>query len=393
MAARRTLELPGAAMLLAVLAAGDAAALGRTPAGPACEVQPWPLWEAYVEAFIAEDGRVIDPTGGGRSTSEGQAYAMFHALVAGDRATFERALSWADAHLAEGALGERLPGWLWDARDDGSWGLVDENPASDADLWMAYALLEAERLWNEPQYGKLGRRLLARIAEQEVRDIPGLGPTLIPAPYGFDLGDDRWRLNPSYAPLPLLTGLETHKTAGPWSELRRSTVRMLRDGAPHGFAPDWILYDGERGFEPDPVSGRIGSHDAIRTYLWAGLMHDDAEHKGTVSLRLAGMLRHWRVTGVVPERVDPWSGQVIAEGGPVGFLAVLLPEVIAMADPDELGHLVAQLGGHAHGGLFGDPPTYYDQNLLLFALGAAEDRYGFRPDGLLDVAWAGGCER
>ncbi len=356
-----------------------------------CATRPWPLWQAYVENFVAEDGRVLDPTGGGRSTSEGQAYAAFHALVADDRETFERVVGWADLNLASGALGRQLPGWLWDRRKDGSLGLTDGNAASDADLWLAYALLEAGRLWDEPRHTRLGRELAARVVEQEVRVLPGLGPARLPGPEGFVLAADRGRRPPRYLPRPLRAGLEAHGVPGPWEALRGTTVRMIREGSPHGFAPDWIAYHREEGFGPDPIAGRAGSHDAIRTYLWAGLMHDDDPLKGTVGMRLGGMLRHWREAGDVPERVDAWSGQVQADGGPVGFLAALVPEVIAVAEPDELGHLVGQIGQHAHGGLFGDPPTYYDQNLLLFALGAAEDRYRFAADGTLETA--GGCER
>lgn len=47
--------------------------------------QPWPLWQAYGQRMIAGDGRVLDRTAGDRTTSEGQAYAMFFALVANDR--------------------------------------------------------------------------------------------------------------------------------------------------------------------------------------------------------------------------------------------------------------------------------------------------------------------
>ena len=43
---------------------------------------PWTQWQAYAEHFIQPDGRVVDITAGRRSTSEGQAYSLFFALVA-----------------------------------------------------------------------------------------------------------------------------------------------------------------------------------------------------------------------------------------------------------------------------------------------------------------------
>ena len=48
----------------------------------------WGEWEAFRGAFISEDGRVIDRTPDRRSTSEGQAYGMFFALVGDGRFRF-----------------------------------------------------------------------------------------------------------------------------------------------------------------------------------------------------------------------------------------------------------------------------------------------------------------
>ena len=42
-------------------------------------------WEAYRKRFIQGDGRIIDWEAEEKSTSEGQAYAMFRAVFADDR--------------------------------------------------------------------------------------------------------------------------------------------------------------------------------------------------------------------------------------------------------------------------------------------------------------------
>jgi endo-1,4-beta-D-glucanase Y len=52
-----------------------------------CKQSPWTLWDSYSARFIDAQGRVIDPQGGARTTSEGQAYALFFALADNDRAT------------------------------------------------------------------------------------------------------------------------------------------------------------------------------------------------------------------------------------------------------------------------------------------------------------------
>src|ERR1700756_2163419 len=50
----------------------------------------WPAYRIFVEHFVQADGRVIDYTSPQlKTTSEGQSYGLFFALVANDRATFD----------------------------------------------------------------------------------------------------------------------------------------------------------------------------------------------------------------------------------------------------------------------------------------------------------------
>eukprot|EP01137_Pigoraptor_chileana_P035103 Opistho-2@28650 len=73
------------------LQAGAGAALLSCLAG--AQAQPtstgrstWPAWDTFKAQFINEGGRVVsDDDGGGQTYSEGQAYALFFALVANDR--------------------------------------------------------------------------------------------------------------------------------------------------------------------------------------------------------------------------------------------------------------------------------------------------------------------
>ena len=57
-----------------------------------CKQGPWALWNAYASRFIDGQGRVIDPQGGDRTTSEGQSYALFFALVNNDPVRFDQLL-------------------------------------------------------------------------------------------------------------------------------------------------------------------------------------------------------------------------------------------------------------------------------------------------------------
>ena len=60
-----------------------------------------------------------------------------------------------------------------------------QSSPSDADVWMAYTLLEAGAAWNEPRYTALGASLAQGIVEKEVIRMPSLGPVLLPGPTGF----------------------------------------------------------------------------------------------------------------------------------------------------------------------------------------------------------------
>src|SRR5260370_19992484 len=103
-----------------------------------CKEGPWALWNAYAAHFIDEQGRVVDPQGGNRTTSEGQGYALFFALVDNDRLHFERVLVWTQTNLAGGNMGTHLPGWLWGRAADGQWKLLDPKSSADSDCWIAY---------------------------------------------------------------------------------------------------------------------------------------------------------------------------------------------------------------------------------------------------------------
>jgi len=145
----------------------------------------WFLWDVYKSHFMASDGRIVDWNSEDRTTSEGQAYALFFALVANDRASFALVLNWSQNNLAKGSLQENLPAWLWKRTATGEWGVVDDNSASDADLWMAYTLIQAGRLWQEPSYSALGRTIAQHIADDEVVALRGNGLLLLPGRKGF----------------------------------------------------------------------------------------------------------------------------------------------------------------------------------------------------------------
>lgn len=377
-------------MALASALVAEPASAGEERAATA-QPSAWPLWTAFVGHFLSADGRVVDHTADARSTSEGQAYALFFALVANDRANFDRILLWTQNNLAQGSLAARLPAWHWGRSTNGQWQIIDSNPASDADLWLAFTLIEAGRLWGDRGLSTLGRQIAARIAATEVAKLRHKGAVLLPAPRGFGLKDrGGWRLNPSYVPPQLATRLTALAIPGPWAAVAKSTLAGIAACSRGGFVADWIAWTRKGGYGPDPQTGTLGSYDAIRTYLWVGMNAAPGHASAELRKHLRGPLQAWRKGGHVPEKVDVASGKYLTGPGPVGFLAAIAPMVAGGGSAEELTRLLNQIEAARHNGLYGQPPSYYDQALLLFGLGYVQRRYSFAADGALQPAWVTG---
>jgi endoglucanase len=350
-----------------------------------CAAQDWQsLWKSYVAGFMDNQVRVIDHDQGDRTTSEGQAYGMFFALVANDRSHFDALLGWTEKNLAGGDLSAQLPAWLWGRGANNQWGVLDKNSAADADLWMAYTLLEAGKIWNEPRFTRTGLALAQRIAAEEVEPVPGLGLVLMPGATGFQHGDT-YRLNSSYLPLQLVLGLEHLAPGGPWKEVATAVPTLVGDSAPHGFVSDWTNFTTGSGIRVSPGDG---SYDAIRVYLWAGMLDKATPHRDDLLKALSGMDSYLRTHAVPPAKVGS-DGNVEDAKGPVGFSAALLPYAAALEDDQIENQQMARVKSAlaTQNGLLGNPPKYYDQNLALFGLGYVERQFWFDAKGELELGW------
>jgi endoglucanase len=356
-------------------------------AGPALGASQcaWPAWDNYRQHLISADGRVVDASSPQQvTTSEGQSYGLFFALVANDPDSFERLLNWTRDNLAGGDLDRRLPAWQWGLDKDGQWRVLDSNNASDADLWMAYSLLEAGRLWRRPDYSLLGNHLLWRSASQTLRKLPGLGLMVLPGDVGFESGQG-WRVNPSYLPPQLLARFAL--IAPVWAEVAENSRRLWIEGSPKGFAPDWLMWQEGKGWVAD-TKGRLGSYDAIRVYLWLGMLANEAPARAALLDHFKPMLEATSRLGHVPEQVDAGSGKDTG-AGPAGFSAALLP--LLASDVSGTHALSAQRER-----LEQSPPladAYYNQSLLMFGQGWDEQRYRFDKDGRLQPNWTGPCKQ
>ncbi|MFM0053152.1 cellulose synthase complex periplasmic endoglucanase BcsZ [Caballeronia grimmiae] len=368
-------------VLAANASAGELAAQGEDASAPLVCQPSWPRWDAFKRGFVSKDGRVIDVgSADERTVSEGQSYALFFALVANDRASFDTILHWTEDKLADGDLTARLPAWLWGRDASGALRVLDTNAASDADLWIAYALLEAGRAWGERSYTARGAALARRVLDEESAMVPGLGLTLLPGPAGFHPSADVWRVNPSYAPLQVIRGIGARlPDDARWPRLAASSARMLIDSAPRGFSPDWALYRANHGFEPDGDTQAESAYNAIRVYLWAGLLASSDDARPGLLQRFAPFAAYIGEHGAPPERVDTRTGRAGPNDGNAGFSAAAVPFLTALGETRLADAQAARAQAET-------APGYYTSVLTLFGLGWREGRYRFAADGALQTA-------
>lgn len=422
----------------------------------------WPLWNEFKKYYITDEGRVIDPSNGlNITTSEGQSYGLFFALVANDPATFARLLAWTENNLAAGSLAKNLPAWLWGrqplsapdsknvklsqsiALEAQKWQILDQNSAMDADLWIAYSLLEAGRLWHKPKYIELGKSLLKRVRLDESMKLPKLGDMLLPGKVGFshvtqipekdnsnvDKQDNNkldanqvknqtenqnidisratensknvpvasryWRLNPSYTPPQLLARFQSLHPV--WKQIMIHNQRMLIEGAPTGLAPDWLIWDEYEGFKFDNQHSdnnqpkkAIGGYDAIRVYLWIGMMAEDDPNKKILLDHYSPMLKLMttdKLKGLPPEKINVIDQLVMADyAGPIGFSAALLP--FLQQEPALLEIQRRRLENQPI-----NADAYYTSVLRLFGQGFDAHYYRFNRQGKLIPAWSYKCDK
>lgn len=354
-----------------------AALLHVTVACAQCDdTGPWEEWHVFQDDLIDPEGRVIDFSDEREiTTSEGQSYALFFALIDNDPSLFRRLLRWTERHLAQGDLTAFLPAWLWGRTPDGDWGVLDANTASDSNLWIAYTLLEAGRLWREHSYTVLGSLMLQRMAKEEITRVPGFGPVLLPGKRGFTTKDGV-RLNPSYLPPQLLA--RVHKTLPEplWADLLDSSIELLIATSPLGLAPDWVNLQGGKVQLSD--ADQMGSYNAIRVYLWVGMLHPDAAGADRLIPHFLQAGQYLDVQGVPAERVNIIDGKA-SSAGPLGFSAAVLPlfrdtSFGAMQRERLTVDAISKAG-------------YYSRALSLFGTAWDQRRYAFDAQGRVKPAW------
>jgi endo-1,4-beta-D-glucanase Y len=350
---------------------------------------PWVLqasWASYREHFITPEGRVVLAERGGGTISEAQAYALLRALWVGDEKTFGQVYRWTRENLSrEGSHGDHLLVWHWGKKPDGSWGVLDWNSASDADLDYALALLLASRQgWRAPpglpDYLTEARQVAADIMAKEVVELPG--GTLYLAPGNWHAQTPPYLLNPSYF-FPAAyrvfaqAGFDArwgrlHADAYPF--LQRLT-RGLEDAPGAGLVPDWVQVAADGKLLPHPERSSNFGWEAVRRpwrvaldRLWFG---DLAAAQLSREQFLPFLTKKWQAKGKLAAEYRYDGSPLVDFESPVIYAGALAAGLAG--DDQEFAWQMAQKildfyqekGNQAY---FVSPDNYYANNWAWFGL-------------------------
>lgn len=236
-------------------------------------------WPAFRDRFMASEGRVVDTGNRGISHSEGQGWAMLAAARADDRAAFALLWRWTRQHLRRPH--DALSAW----RFRPGHGVDDMNNATDGDLFIAWALLEAGARWNEPELARQGEAVARDILRLLARPA-GRFLVLLPGAHGFEHAAHTV-VNPSYYAFPAIRALARAVPDPAWLRLAADGLALLRDGCfgRWSLPPDWLAVPrGEGELAPAPGWPARFSYDAVRVPLylaWAGLHGEPAANRAT----------------------------------------------------------------------------------------------------------------
>ena len=338
-------------------------------------------WDSYRQRFIQSDGRVIDYEASDRSTSEGQAYALLRAVLINDPTTFALTLNWSENNLQRQVGGKRtdsLWAWKWGRKEDGNWGVIDSNFASDGDIDAITALILASRRWHQPEYLKL-----AKLKLQDLWNLSTISKTqgkryLLPGPIAaFVPNASTVYLNPSYfAPYAFRIFAQVDPQHD-WLSLVDSSYQVLEDStklSKVGLPSDWVALNTKTGqYQTLPASSTLKSLYSFDSYrVWWRLSLDAAWFNSPQAQRyLVTSTQHlqklWSKQSGLPATID-LQGKPLVDYEATSQYAMLYAamQIVEPAIAQEL--LVKKILPQYKQGIWGDQSAYYTQNLAWLGL-------------------------
>jgi endo-1,4-beta-D-glucanase Y len=218
----------------------------------------------FLETYARPDGRVVRLDQGKDTVSEGQAYGMLLAEVTGNTGAFNRIWTWTQRHL-------QLSNYLFAFHANAAGQVISTEPASDADLLIAWALLRYHGP-DETARHRDGRQVADAVLAHEVVTGEDGMPVLTAGPWATG---QIATIDPSYWSLAAFQGLAKLTGNQTWLRLESGAVSLARALTRDGrqLPPDWAqLRTGDAPVpEPSPNgSAPVAQYglDAQRTVVW-----------------------------------------------------------------------------------------------------------------------------
>jgi endoglucanase len=214
------------------------------------------LWQKYKTTYVEEGTfRTINKQQDNVTTSEGQSYTMFRAVMMDDQATFDGAYQWTKDNLWRDE--DRLFSWLFGKDTDGEFRVLKAqggyNSASDADIDIALSLIFAYNRWKKDEYKGDALAILKDIWDKEVVEINGV--PYLAANNVEKFMSQKVIVNPSYfAPYAFRIFAEVDPDRD-WMALVDSSYAVLNEvtsssldkSSSAGLPPDWVVIDKKTG--------------------------------------------------------------------------------------------------------------------------------------------------
>lgn len=194
---------------------------------------------AFLDRYVASNGRVVRLDQGNDTVSGGQAQAMLLSAALGERGRFALVWGWAQRHLQ---LGNGLLASHWAAGR-----IANGQPASDADLDAARALLVAGRRFHAAGYRAAGLRIAGAVLAQETVMRGGVR-VLVAGPWARGRGI----VDPGYWAPRTLAQLATATGNPRFGQLEAGVIRLaaaLTAAAPH-LPSDWAAVSAPGAIHP-----------------------------------------------------------------------------------------------------------------------------------------------
>jgi endoglucanase len=216
--------------------------------------------ERFLSGYVEPDGRVVRHDQGGDTVSEGQSYALLLTAATGRGAQFARVWGWTRSHLQRP---DGLLAWRWAGGR-----VVGRQPATDADLDAARALLVAAKRFHKPAYRAAALHIGRGILASETTRVGGK-LVLVAGPWARAHAI----VNPSYFAPRTLALLGAASGDPRWGDLIRSGLAIAGSlqGHASGLGPDWArAVPGGAvaiGLPADPGAQARYGYDALRVPL------------------------------------------------------------------------------------------------------------------------------